>query len=191
MFVPRSVARKPHAPRRAAVRPEPTPSPTDGKPVTVEGLREPGSPTHHSAGGIQSSRHDGCATLATGASGSGAERLRVRAEGEEEEGSDAEEEDEPVLTYSKQQRWAGPGEPVCVVCGKYGAYIVDETDRDVCSLECKARHLLSLGKKVGKAGGEGGGGGSEEGGNWVYVEHPSVAGLTATQVEALRSEVRP
>ncbi|NXP76864.1 DDX59 helicase, partial [Ramphastos sulfuratus] len=50
--------------------------------------------------------------------------------------------EEPIKSYSKSQRWAEPGEPVCVVCGRYGEYICDKTDEDVCSLECKAKHLL-------------------------------------------------
>lgn len=37
----------------------------------------------------------------------------------------------------RDQREALPGEPKCVVCGRYGEYICDETDDDVCSLECK------------------------------------------------------
>jgi len=56
-----------------------------------------------------------------------------------DEGSSTEE---PIKSFSKSQRWAEPGEPVCVVCGRYGEYICDKTDEDVCSLECKARHLL-------------------------------------------------
>lgn len=56
---------------------------------------------------------------------------------DEGEGDDEEE----TVSYSKNQRWPMRGEPVCVICGRYGAYIVDETDKDVCSLECKARHL--------------------------------------------------
>ncbi|KAK4419490.1 DEAD-box ATP-dependent RNA helicase 41 [Sesamum alatum] len=40
------------------------------------------------------------------------------------------------------QREALPGEPQCVICGRYGEYICDETDDDICSLECK-RTLLS------------------------------------------------
>lgn len=44
----------------------------------------------------------------------------------------------PVTASSHQQRVAGPGEPTCVICGRYGAYICDQTDEDVCSLECKA-----------------------------------------------------
>jgi len=51
------------------------------------------------------------------------------------------DDDEPVVERSADQRAARPGEPTCVVCGRFGAYICDETDRDVCSLECKARHL--------------------------------------------------
>ena len=61
-----------------------------------------------------------------------------------EEESDDEEE---VISYSKNQRWPTPGEPVCVVCGRYGAYIVDQTDSDVCSLECKAKHLKDTSRK--------------------------------------------
>ncbi|CAA0842313.1 DEAD-box ATP-dependent RNA helicase 41 [Striga hermonthica] len=36
-----------------------------------------------------------------------------------------------------EQRYTAPGEPVCVVCGKYGEYICNETDDDICSIECK------------------------------------------------------
>lgn len=43
--------------------------------------------------------------------------------------------EEPIKSFSKSQRWAEPGEPVCVVCGRYGEYICDKTDEDVCSLE--------------------------------------------------------
>ncbi|XP_037259933.1 probable ATP-dependent RNA helicase DDX59 isoform X3 [Falco biarmicus] len=50
--------------------------------------------------------------------------------------------EEPIKSFSKSQRWAEPGEPVCVVCCRYGEYICDKTDKDVCSLECKAKHLL-------------------------------------------------
>ncbi|CAG8613725.1 10418_t:CDS:2 [Ambispora gerdemannii] len=47
------------------------------------------------------------------------------------------EDEDPVKEYSTQQRNALPGEPNCVVCGRYGEYICDETDHDVCSIECK------------------------------------------------------
>ncbi|XP_040215792.1 probable ATP-dependent RNA helicase DDX59 [Rana temporaria] len=51
-------------------------------------------------------------------------------------------EEEPTKSFSKLQRWPVSGEPVCVVCGRYGEYICDQTEHDVCSLECKARDLL-------------------------------------------------
>ncbi|KAM4721463.1 putative ATP-dependent RNA helicase DDX59 [Rhinophrynus dorsalis] len=51
-------------------------------------------------------------------------------------------DDEPIKSFSKCQRWPLPGDPICVVCGRYGEYICDQTDHDVCSLECKARDLL-------------------------------------------------
>ncbi|KAF9613801.1 hypothetical protein IFM89_011970 [Coptis chinensis] len=44
------------------------------------------------------------------------------------------------------QREAVLGEPVCVICGRYGEYICDETDDDVCSLECKQTVLSNLAK---------------------------------------------
>ncbi|KAJ4955081.1 hypothetical protein NE237_011864 [Protea cynaroides] len=40
-----------------------------------------------------------------------------------------------------EQRFAVPGEPVCVVCGKYGEYICDETGDDICSIDCKTELL--------------------------------------------------
>ncbi|XP_068930624.1 probable ATP-dependent RNA helicase DDX59 isoform X3 [Petaurus breviceps papuanus] len=55
--------------------------------------------------------------------------------------------EEPVKSFAKTQRLAEPGEPVCVVCGRYGEYICDKTDADVCSLECKAKHLLQVAEK--------------------------------------------
>lgn len=46
-----------------------------------------------------------------------------------------------VVQFSRLQRFPLPGEPDCVMCGRFGAYICDETEQDVCSLECKAQHL--------------------------------------------------
>ncbi|CAI0413308.1 unnamed protein product [Linum tenue] len=43
-----------------------------------------------------------------------------------------------------EQRFPLAGEPFCVVCGKYGEYICDETDDDICSLECKAELIRRL-----------------------------------------------
>uniref|UniRef100_A0A8C6VJ16 RNA helicase n=1 Tax=Naja naja TaxID=35670 RepID=A0A8C6VJ16_NAJNA len=55
-----------------------------------------------------------------------------------ENNEDSCDTEEPIKSFSKTQRWPQPGEPVCVVCGRYGEYICDKTDEDVCSLECKA-----------------------------------------------------
>ncbi|XVE65067.1 hypothetical protein DITRI_Ditri07aG0152700 [Diplodiscus trichospermus] len=43
-----------------------------------------------------------------------------------------------------EQSFPLPGEPVCVVCGRYGEYICDKTDDDICSMECKSALLQSL-----------------------------------------------
>lgn len=43
----------------------------------------------------------------------------------------------PVKERCVEQREALPGEPRCINCGRYGEYICDETDDDVCSIECK------------------------------------------------------
>ncbi|XP_040993630.1 DEAD-box ATP-dependent RNA helicase 41 isoform X1 [Juglans microcarpa x Juglans regia] len=42
------------------------------------------------------------------------------------------------------QREALVGEPKCVMCGRYGEYICDETDDDICSLECKQALLCRV-----------------------------------------------
>ncbi|KAG8656114.1 DEAD-box ATP-dependent RNA helicase 41 [Manihot esculenta] len=49
-----------------------------------------------------------------------------------------------VKKTSREQREALPGEPKCVVCSRYGEYICDETDDDICSLECKQTLLLRV-----------------------------------------------
>jgi ATP-dependent RNA helicase DDX59 len=38
---------------------------------------------------------------------------------------------EPKL-FSSLQRIAHANEPVCIICGKYGEYINDDTDHDIC-----------------------------------------------------------
>lgn len=67
----------------------------------------------------------------------------------EEEHEDEDEDEEPVKSFKKNQRWPEPGEPICVMCGRYGEYICDSTDNDVCSLECKAKHLFEMGMGTG------------------------------------------
>ncbi|KAJ4729601.1 DEAD-box ATP-dependent RNA helicase [Melia azedarach] len=49
-----------------------------------------------------------------------------------------------VKETGRDQREALPGEPKCVICGRYGEYICDETDDDVCSLECKQTLLCRV-----------------------------------------------
>ncbi|KAF4036505.1 Helicase conserved C-terminal domain [Phytophthora infestans] len=53
-----------------------------------------------------------------------------------------------IVPHSAAQRQPQPGEPLCAVCGKYGEYVCDATDEDVCSLECRdlciSRHETKL-----------------------------------------------
>ncbi|KAK4435018.1 putative ATP-dependent RNA helicase DDX59 [Sesamum alatum] len=57
--------------------------------------------------------------------------------------SDNTEEADRIKTRT-EQRYPAPGEPVCSVCGKYGEYICNETNDDICSMECKAELLQSI-----------------------------------------------
>ncbi|XP_036442408.1 probable ATP-dependent RNA helicase DDX59 [Colossoma macropomum] len=128
-------------------------------------------------------------------------------ETEAEKENEEEHEEEPVKSFKKSQRWPEPGEPVCVMCGRYGEYICDSTDNDVCSLECKASHLakmcMGLGEKVfSKTKQEGTsvpavstdadhtatGVGAHEGG-YSYKEDAFIAELTEEQVERVKKEL--
>nr|XP_010954570.1 probable ATP-dependent RNA helicase DDX59 [Camelus bactrianus]XP_010954571.1 probable ATP-dependent RNA helicase DDX59 [Camelus bactrianus]XP_045373581.1 probable ATP-dependent RNA helicase DDX59 [Camelus bactrianus] len=102
--------------------------------------------------------------------------------------------EEPVKSFSKTQRWARPGEPVCVVCGRFGEYVCDTTDEDVCSLECKARHLLQVEGQAGQAEPRG----PQEAGSepaaprpaaYVYTEHAFISSLREDQIENLRGQL--
>ena len=54
--------------------------------------------------------------------------------------SDSIESDlEPIIELSKDAPSAPIVGPFCVICGKYGQYVCDSTDQDVCSLECKRK----------------------------------------------------
>lgn len=66
---------------------------------------------------------------------------RVSSGGEAAAGTDVES---PVKERCCDQREALPGEPRCIICGRYGEYICDETDDDICSTECKQILLLRL-----------------------------------------------
>ncbi len=120
-----------------------------------------------------------------------------------EEEADSEEE---TVSYSKNQRWPIFGEPVCVVCGRYGAYIVDQTDKDVCSLECKARHLKGISRKKellndGIDSKEATKTSSNDGVlpysvvsnnefKFCYKEHPFIAELSMSKVDNIRTNLK-
>ncbi|XP_044419403.1 DEAD-box ATP-dependent RNA helicase 41 isoform X2 [Triticum aestivum] len=53
-------------------------------------------------------------------------------------------EDLRVKERCFEQREALPGEPRCVICGRYGEYICDQTDDDICSVECKTALLARI-----------------------------------------------
>lgn len=54
--------------------------------------------------------------------------------------SDSIESDlEPIIEFSKDAPSAPILGPFCVICGKFGQYVCDRTDQDVCSLECKQK----------------------------------------------------
>eukprot|EP00794_Sanderia_malayensis_P009983 gene9983-11005_t len=59
----------------------------------------------------------------------------------EDEVSINSDDEEAVKEKSKDQRYPEVGEPVCVVCGRYGEYVCDHTEKDVCSIECKRVNL--------------------------------------------------
>lgn len=94
---------------------------------------------------------------------------------------------------------------MCVMCGRFGEYICDSTDNDVCSLECKASHLARMGmgageealgqEQVGEArsslSGQCAAGSMvrelEEG--YSYKEDPFISGLTEEQVQRVKQEL--
>uniref|UniRef100_A0A452RKC0 Probable ATP-dependent RNA helicase DDX59 n=1 Tax=Ursus americanus TaxID=9643 RepID=A0A452RKC0_URSAM len=114
--------------------------------------------------------------------------------GPEQDAKDSDLSEEPVKSFSKTQRWAEPGEPVCVVCGRYGEYICDKTDEDVCSLECKAKHLLQVKEKEERlklsdpqkvdSGPE-----PPPDAFYVYKEHPFILNLQEDQIENLKRQL--
>lgn len=61
-----------------------------------------------------------------------------------EEVEETETGDDDIVYFSKNQRWPEVDEPACVVCGRYGEFICDLTEADVCSKECKAKNLVEM-----------------------------------------------
>ncbi len=55
-----------------------------------------------------------------------------------------ENDNDDIVLYSNNQRWPVTGEPVCIVCGRYGEYIVNDTNNDICSMQCKTIHLKQI-----------------------------------------------
>lgn len=47
--------------------------------------------------------------------------------------------EEEVIEFSRDAPMAPILGPFCAVCGKFGQYVCDRTDEDVCSMECKRR----------------------------------------------------
>eukprot|EP00298_Acanthocystis_sp_HF-20_P017725 c21814_g2_i2.p1 GENE.c21814_g2_i2~~c21814_g2_i2.p1 ORF type:complete len:535 (+),score=209.73 c21814_g2_i2:8-1612(+) len=46
-----------------------------------------------------------------------------------------------IIIEASFQRMPENDEPVCCICGRYGEYICDQTDDDICSLECKSINI--------------------------------------------------
>ncbi|KAJ3599130.1 hypothetical protein NHX12_033093 [Muraenolepis orangiensis] len=124
------------------------------------------------------------------------------------ESDDDDDEEEPVKSFRKSQRWPKPGEPACVMCGRYGEYICDSTDNDVCSLECKGKHLAQMGTglRVDSCNREQGATenpstppplpqqtsettGVQSEAVYVYKEDPFISGLTEDQVGRIKREL--
>ncbi|XP_038856676.1 probable ATP-dependent RNA helicase DDX59 [Salvelinus namaycush] len=127
---------------------------------------------------------------------------------ESESSTEESEEEEPVKSFRKSQRWPEPGEPVCVMCARFGEYICDSTDNDVCSLECKASHLAKMGMGTGedafnrddtgeKKTSQCGQPAIDTAGNSVedvykdysYKEDAFISGLTEEQVQRVKQEL--
>lgn len=145
-------------------------------------------------------------TIQAGGDSGGLTESSVREDGCKFASNDSEEEEEPVKSYKKNQRWPEPGEPVCVMCGRYGEYICDTTDNDVCSLECKAKHLAQMGLGTGddvfnrkdisgnnrtrhqQPALDTGGVGENEA-SYTYREDPFISSLTDEQVQRIKQEL--
>lgn len=190
MFVPRSLKIKRTASddgkscAAKKIKPEADDLPLDkGSDVPVDALatEEATTPHRHSSEPCPSPRPAG-------------QMAEVSLVGSEQGSQDSHPAEEPVKSFSKTQRWAEPGEPVCVVCGRYGEYICDKTDEDVCSLECKAKHLLQVKEKEEKLKLSS----PQEAGPepvfplnalYVYKEHPFILNLREDQIENLKQQL--
>lgn len=57
----------------------------------------------------------------------------------EQDPSESEDVDEDVIQFSKDAPLAPILGPFCCICGRYGQYVCDLTEEDVCSIECKKK----------------------------------------------------
>ncbi|XP_070542585.1 probable ATP-dependent RNA helicase DDX59 [Ptychodera flava] len=107
--------------------------------------------------------------------------------------SDAsDDEAEAIISYSKDQRWPEPGEPVCIMCGRYAEYICEQTDVDICSLECKAKHLAEMeDERPPTEPSDGNDTLTDVDGTdiYKYEEHEEIKQLRDDQIEELRSQL--
>lgn len=118
--------------------------------------------------------------------------------------SESDDDGSNVVYFSKNQRWPQKGEPICVVCGRYGEFICDQTEDDVCSKECKAKNLRlrqDANRQKGEESytyGEGcknkispthGDCLPHDTEKYEYIVHPKIASLTETQVDELRTHM--
>ena len=180
MFVPRSVAVRPSRPQASHGEPRKRrDEAVDSVPLSNP---SPATTSGNDRGGHDTKTKLESPQLMDEASGSSAHCTVTH---DSDSDGDSEESDEAVLSFSKQQRWPGPGEPVCVVCGRYGAYIVDRTDDDVCSLECKAKCLIKRGIHLNEGGANPAEGDENLATPWVYREHHEVTAMSHAQCDAL------
>ena len=63
----------------------------------------------------------------------------VKEKEEEENEEETPSEEEKVIEFSRDAPMAPILGPFCAVCSKFGQYVCDRTDEDVCSMECKRR----------------------------------------------------
>ncbi|CAM9585572.1 unnamed protein product [Lampetra fluviatilis] len=184
MFVPRAVKVR---------RGGPTEPPADGKRPRVAAAAASGSAAdrpEHEEQGVVGETVSGRAKILPHTAVPTPETISSQAE--VKHGQSDDEDEVPVVSYSKNQRWPETGEPVCVVCGRYGEYICNETESDVCSLQCKAHHLV-LTQAPGASEEtpvpdlvEQSGSLDVESHGYRYEEHSFISSLTAEQVRSLR-----
>jgi ATP-dependent RNA helicase DDX59 len=58
------------------------------------------------------------------------------------------DDEEPVKETCFEQRFPLDGDPICIICGRYGEYINDTTNNDICSLECKAKDIQNVARNA-------------------------------------------